>query len=114
MTFTNAIKPRPSEATHAASRASRQNRKANTPVGVIFQARLALDPTRRASVLRRLSAMPTNYRQTYIRAVRGKSPTAGLKAFCLECAGWDRAMITLCTDEGCPLWPYRPYQGLRG
>lgn len=44
------------------------------------------------------------------RAWGGKSRKAALKAFCLECVGCERKLITECTAYACPLWEYRPYQ----
>ena len=44
------------------------------------------------------------------RAYSGTSPSAGIKAQCLDCAGCDMQIIRECTADGCPLWVYRPYQ----
>jgi len=43
-------------------------------------------------------------------AQSGRSRAAALKLMCLECVGGTRAHISDCTDKGCPLWLYRPYQ----
>jgi len=67
-----------------------------------------LNPARRASVDNRLSQMPSLYRNTYRRAISGKSPAAGIKAFCNECVGWQRVEVARCTALACPLWSYRP------
>lgn len=67
-------------------------------------------PDRRQAIAKRLEQMPESYRNVYRKAVSGKSKAAGLKSFCLECVGWQRNEITACSDEGCPLWPYRPYR----
>ena len=40
----------------------------------------------------------------------GKSKAAALKAKCLDCVNWQRAEVTACEAETCPLHPYRPYQ----
>lgn len=57
------------------------------------------------------TGMPKLYQHGYERALRGKaSPRQAIKAFCLECVGYERNEITQCTDTGCPLYRYRPYQ----
>jgi len=61
-------------------------------------------------VAKRLKQMPKLYRDIYRRAITGKSLSSATKAQCLECTGWVRKEVNLCTDEGCPLYPYRPYQ----
>lgn len=33
-----------------------------------------------------------------------------VKAMCLCCTGYDRAVIRDCTGYTCPLWQYRPFQ----
>lgn len=67
-----------------------------------------LDPARRSSVERRLSQMPKLYRGAYLLAVGGRSPRAGIKAFCAECTGWQRGEAGRCTALACPLYAYRP------
>lgn len=52
--------------------------------------------------------MPKSCVKTYEASL--KSRTAAVKAFCQECAGYDRKVIRYCTDKGCPLWTWRPYQ----
>jgi hypothetical protein len=69
-----------------------------------------LDPTRRSFVAKRLADMPKSARNTYLRAMGGRSPRAGIKAFCNECCGWQRAEVARCTALACPLYPYRPFQ----
>ncbi len=61
------------------------------------------------AVSRRLAQIPDLYRATYLKALSG-SKTAAVKAQCLECVGWQRAEVTRCTDDGCPLFNVRPYQ----
>ena len=47
----------------------------------------------------------------YWRVYIGKSsPRECIKAFCLECNGWDEGYIRGCTATACPLWQLRPYQ----
>ena len=38
------------------------------------------------------------------------SPRESIKAFCLECNGWDECAIRDCTATACPIWALRPYQ----
>jgi len=60
-------------------------------------------------VLQKMGGIPRAYRQTYKRAMSGKSLRAAVNAFCLECVQWQREEIKLCTAIDCPLYPYRPY-----
>ena len=52
--------------------------------------------------------VPIRYQKLYARAMRGKSRNAAIRAFCCECCGWEIKEVYLCTDLGCPLYPYRP------
>lgn len=81
---------------------SAQNRKrqAKSP-------RTITDP----KILQKLKDIPAAYRGTYERAMTGRSAKAAIRSFCLECVGWQREEIRLCTSPACPLYPYRPYQG---
>jgi hypothetical protein len=56
------------------------------------------------------SDIPKVHRKTYDRAMQGKSLKSAVKAFCLECACWQKEEIRLCTSLVCPLYPYRPYK----
>lgn len=38
------------------------------------------------------------------------SPRQCIKAFCLECNGWEPAAIRDCTATACPIFKFRPYQ----
>ena len=38
------------------------------------------------------------------------SPRQCIKAFCLECNGWEESAIRVCTATACPIWRLRPYQ----
>ena len=51
--------------------------------------------------------VPRKYRAIYERATSGKSRKAAVRAFCLECVGWQAREVDLCTSPGCPLYPYR-------
>ena len=60
-------------------------------------------------IAKRRSDIPTAYRGTYDRAMSGNSRQAAMHAFCLECMGWQREEVRVCTSYACPLFPYRPY-----
>jgi len=57
-----------------------------------------------------LRQMPSKYRATYRRAVKGRSLRACVNAFCQECCGWQSREVADCTDLGCPVYRVRPYQ----
>jgi len=61
-------------------------------------------------LLKRIADMPSSYRNVYKKAMSGKSLRAATKSFCLECVGWKRDEVALCTSPACPLYPYRPFQ----
>ena len=61
-------------------------------------------------IQKRLNDIPINYKNNYIKAVSGKSRTAAVKAFCLECMGWQREEVRNCTSVACPLYLYRSYK----
>ena len=55
----------------------------------------------------------TRMQDEYRRAMGGKSRVMAIKTFCAECMGWEKPLskaIRACTDQGCSLHPYRPYQ----
>ena len=72
--------------------------------------RVVISPDRQAAINNRRNEMPKACRNTYLKAVKGKSMRAALTAFCFECVMYQRVEIQLCTDLGCPLWVYRPFQ----
>ena len=57
-----------------------------------------------------LEMMPETSRATYLKAMLGKSATAGIKAHCMECVGWLRDEVRNCTSTACPLYTYRPFK----
>jgi hypothetical protein len=62
---------------------------------------------------KRLAAMPVSLRTLFARAyAKNCSPRAAIKAFCIECQGYDRPAVTSCTAYACPLWRFRPFQKL--
>lgn len=95
--------------THAARRAKADLRQKSCEE-LIFAARLDVQEPQRGQIIERLSQMPVSCRGGYLTAMRGRSITAGVKAFCLECMGWQRSEIPECTGRACPLYPYRPWK----
>jgi len=63
---------------------------------------------REAQIANRRAEMPRSYRACYNKTVSGKSRKAAMRAFCAECCGYEIREVFLCTDLGCPLYPYRP------
>ena len=75
----------------------------------ISEARIPLEsPEQASAIAERLTEMPNGLRGGYLKAMRGKSPTAAIQAHCLECMGWNRAETPRCTASACALYPYRP------
>lgn len=95
----------------AGREAAVQARIGKNAAQLVREANLGLPSTQTAQVEERALEMPSPCLKTYIRAMRGKSREAGLKAFCQMCLGWEeyRKGINECTDLACPLYPYRPY-----
>jgi hypothetical protein len=69
-----------------------------------------LDSRRKAKIEQHLSDMPKACRGIYKKAVQGNSLRACINSQCLECTGWHRKEITLCTCLACPLYTVRPHQ----
>ncbi len=59
-------------------------------------------------IARKLKDIPQMYRKIYEQAVKGSKPAA-IKAFCLECACWEKNEIVKCTAAACPLYAVRPF-----
>ena len=51
--------------------------------------------------------IPKAYQGHYKKALAGKSRKAAIRAFCLECVGWNAKEVRLCTAKGCPLYQFR-------
>ncbi len=68
-----------------------------------------LSPTKRSQIEKRCLEMPKTWRRGYLKAMRGKSMQAAIKAHCGECVGWDRNEVTECVSYACPLYLYRPF-----
>ena len=63
------------------------------------------------NITKKADDMPAIYRKNYLAVVSGKaSPRNAIKAFCIECYGYQRKEVTNCSAIECPLNPYRPYQ----
>jgi len=65
---------------------------------------------REEQIAERRKQIPNRYKRIYKKAMRGRSLKTAVQAFCLECVCWQRLEVEKCTDEACPLFPYRPYQ----
>jgi len=104
--------PRPVGLTHEAE-AKRSATRAllKSPDEMIAGVTFPGGEEQKAAVLKRLTDMPETYRGIYLKAMEGNSLASAAKAFCLECMGWARSEIPLCTAPACPLYPYRPYTG---
>ena len=74
--------------------------------------KMTLD-TLNPKVTAKMAIIPVKYRSTYRKAMTGKSLRAAVNSFCLECTGWQREEIRLCTSPACPLFCFRPYQEKR-
>jgi hypothetical protein len=59
---------------------------------------------------RGLSNAPVTVQGLLRRAYEGNaSPRQAIKAFCLQCTGYDREAVRKCTAPACPLFAYRPF-----
>jgi hypothetical protein len=56
---------------------------------------------------KRLSAVPPRYRRLYEAAWVGRSRKSAIRAFCLECVGWQPSEVRRCTARTCPLYEFR-------
>lgn len=63
---------------------------------------------RKRQIAKRRAEMPRSHRACYDKAMSGTSRKAAMRIFCLECCGYEIREVFLCTDLGCPLYPYRP------
>lgn len=75
----------------------------------------AVSALRRADHLSDVKKWRVSAVKTFERAYSGKSRPSGVKAFCIECQGFEDPAETVrtCTAYACPLWEYRPYRGRR-
>ncbi len=66
---------------------------------------------RQARRLAQVSEHYPRFKGLFLRCYRGVGgPRQCIKAFCLECNGWEPAAIRDCTATACPLFRLRPYQ----
>lgn len=70
--------------------------------------------SRSEQIAKRLSNMPSTCKGAYRKAVNHKSMRAAVNSQCLECIGYVRKEISVCSDLGCPLYSYRPFQTRSG
>jgi len=56
---------------------------------------------------KRLADVPAKYRGLYRRAWGAASRKSAIRAFCLECVGWQEAEVHRCTAPACPLFEFR-------
>ena len=68
------------------------------------------EKSREGKIAKRRAEMPEIHRVNYDKAMTGRSLKAAVKGHCLECVGWQKEEVRLCTDLACPLYPYRPYR----
>ena len=66
--------------------------------------------TRETMIEERRQQIPKIHRATYDTAVKRRGFRAAIKAFCLECVGWQKEEVRKCTALACPLFAYRPYK----
>jgi hypothetical protein len=50
---------------------------------------------------------PPSTRESYRRAMEGRSRKAAIRAFCVMCMGYQPHHVRGCTAPWCPLYPYR-------
>jgi hypothetical protein len=65
---------------------------------------------RQEQIAKRILQIPAIHQAVYKNAVFSKGRKDAIKAQCLECCCWQKEEVRLCTDLGCPLYPYRPYK----
>lgn len=59
----------------------------------------------------RLKTMPERYKPLYFTVISSAgSPKSAIKAFCLECVGWNPDEVRNCQGYACPLYMHRPYK----
>ena len=55
----------------------------------------------------------TRMQNEYLQAMTTNRKAIAIKAFCVECVGYDGGLaehIRNCSDYGCPLYNHRPYR----
>jgi len=94
----------------AAARRAKGAQQSKSVEERIQEARLPCGPADEALIRERALETPEKCLNTYLKAMRGRSRGAAVKAFCQMCMGYVRREIRECSDPACPLYPYRPYQ----
>jgi len=62
----------------------------------------------------RIALAPESCKGVLTKAYAGSaSPRSAIKAFCLQCVGYERVEVTNCTAFACPLHKYRPFRGVQ-
>ena len=56
--------------------------------------------------------MPRQYRKVYDIAMNGRSLRAAVNSQCIECMGYVFSEVKQCCSPQCPLFPYRPLNGI--
>ncbi len=56
---------------------------------------------------KKLLEIPVRQRQIFRQAWKGRSRKAAIRAFCLECIGYEAAEVNRCTAPTCPLYEFR-------
>ena len=56
---------------------------------------------------KRMADVPPKYRGLYRRAWDAASRKSAIRAFCLECVGWQESEVHRCTAPACPLFEFR-------
>jgi len=56
--------------------------------------------------------VPKKYRRAYDIAQTGKSLRAAINSQCIECMGYSFKEVINCCSPQCPLFKYRPLQGV--
>lgn len=66
---------------------------------------------KRADRLRQVKLAAPGKAKLFRRVYDGKaSPRQCIKAFCIECVGYEEIEVRDCTAPACPLWNLRPYR----
>jgi hypothetical protein len=70
------------------------------------------DEQRRQRIEEYLEDIPVSCQATYLKAINGKSLRAAASCQCFICMVWQRSAVKYCDNVTCPLWPYRPVDGI--
>ena len=91
-------------------KATEGKERAKNPAALLEASGIHVFGKPREAILFRLEQMPVTMRGNYLRAMTGRHPAIGIRAFCFMCVGWTRGEAGKCSDPACPLHPYRPEQ----